>query len=89
MAGNLRIVLNRRGVHALLTSPEAQADLARRGRNLAAAADSNAGEPGGHAVESSVGRNRARTAVYTDTPRAMRLEARDRTLSRAIDAARA
>lgn len=42
----------------------------------------------GHRMESSVGRNRARVAVITDTPAAMVEEARHRNLTRAFGAAR-
>ena len=73
----------RRGaITELLKSPEVQADLARRAGAIAAAA----GE--GHRVETEVGANRARAAVITDTHEARRREARDRNLTRSIDAGR-
>lgn len=85
----VRIVLNRAGVKAILQSPKVAEDMARRARNIAAAADGATGRPGDHAVESKVGRNRARSVVYTDTFNAMHREADQRTLSRSIDAGRA
>lgn len=85
---NLRIVLNRKGVKTLLTADKTRAELVRRATAVAVAADGNTGRGGDHAVESSVGRNRARAAVYTDTFNAMHRESDQRTLSRAIDAAR-
>jgi hypothetical protein len=86
---NLRIVLNRKGVHALLTSEKVKSDLERRAHAVAAAADAASGRGGDHAVESGVGKNRARASVYTDTFNAMHRESEQRTLTRAIDAARA
>lgn len=85
---NLRIVLNRKGVKTLLTSDKVLADLVRRANAVAVAADGNSGRGGDHSIESAVGRNRARAAVYTDTFNAMHREADQRTLTRAIDAAR-
>jgi hypothetical protein len=82
MAKSARIVLNRAGVRELLKCPGVQADLARRAERIAAAAGP------GMVAESYVGRNRARSRVYTQTPEARRAEASDRTLTRAIDAGR-
>lgn len=89
MAGNLRIVLNSKGVRDLLRSPAVAADLERRAKNIAAAADGATGRAGDHAVETQVGPNRARAAVYTDTFNAMHREADQRTLTRSLDAGRA
>lgn len=77
-----RIKLNRAGVRALLRDPKVEADLARRARAIAAAAGP------GHQVDSSIGRNRARAAVITETVEAKLAEATDRDLTRAIDAGR-
>lgn len=77
-----RVVLNRRNVRAILRSEAVRADLVRRADNIAAAAGP------GHIVDSQIGRNRARAAVITATFPAMRAEARDRNLTRAIDAGR-
>jgi hypothetical protein len=57
-------------------------DLNRRARNIAKAA----GE--GMEVDTEVGPNRVRASVRTATPEAMRREAQDRALTRAIDAGR-
>lgn len=57
-------------------------DLERRARAIAA----NAGE--GMEVDIEVGANRARASVRTTTIRAMRAEATQRALTRAIDAGR-
>lgn len=78
----VRVVLNRRNIRALLKSPGVAADLRRRAENIARAAGP------GHRVESEIGRNRARAAVITDTIPAMLAEARDRNLTRALDAGR-
>lgn len=80
---NVRIELNSAGVRELLTSAEAQADLVDRARRIAAAA----GE-GNEAKDDGPGPNRARAVVVTATPAARVAEARDRALTRAIDAGR-
>jgi len=77
-----RLVLNRSGVRELLRSPEVEADLTRRAENVAKAA----GE--GHEVDVTVGKNRVRASVRTESLKAMVNEARDRNLTRAIDRAR-
>lgn len=82
MAETLKIKLNRRGVRQLLRGAEIQADLRRRAEAIARAAGD------GMEVESSVGRNRAHALVRTGTFEAMRAEAKDRKLTRAIDAGR-
>jgi hypothetical protein len=60
-------------------------DLERRARAIAAAAG---GSEAGFEVGTNVGPNRARASVVTTTAEAMRAEAEDRTLTRAIDAGR-
>ena len=79
---DVRVVLNRAAVRALLRSPEVKADLERRARSISAAAGP------GNEVESEVGINRARAAVVTETVEAMLNEAKNRTLTRALDAGR-
>ncbi|MDO8308565.1 MAG: hypothetical protein Q7V58_09470 [Actinomycetota bacterium] len=74
--------LHRARVRELLKSPEVLADLTRRAEAIAAAA----GE--GCEVDSAVGRTRARASVRTATPEAVRAEARDKILTRAIGAGR-
>lgn len=85
----VRFTLNRRGVQSILTGDKALADLHRRAEAIKAAADGNTGRPGDHAVETQVGRRRARAVVYTDTFNARHREADQRTLTRAVDAGRA
>lgn len=82
MAKSLTIKLNRKAVRDLLRSSEVQADLERRANKIKAAAGP------GHEVDVEVGRNRARASVRTDTVEAMRAEARDHKLTRALDAGR-
>jgi hypothetical protein len=77
-----KIVLNKAGVRDMLRSPEMQAVLEERGGRIADAAGD------GHRVEVEVGPNRARAAVITDTFEAVVSESKDKTLTRAIDAAR-
>jgi hypothetical protein len=81
-----RIKLNSPEIRKLLRA-EGQyagvgAGLLRRAKNMAKAA----GE--GMEVDYEVGPNRARASVRTATPEAMRREAQDRALTRAIDAGR-
>lgn len=76
-----RLVFHDRAIQGLLKSPEVQADLDRRARNIAAAA----GE--GYEVLRSPGR-RARAVVITGTWAAKRAEAKRGNLRRAIDAGR-
>lgn len=77
-----RLVVHHDAIAELLKSAEVQADLERRGRQIAAAA----GE--GMEVETRVGRTRARTSVFTATEDAIIAEATRRDLTRAIDAGR-
>lgn len=77
------IKLNSKGMREILRSQAVLGDLERRAAAIAAAAGP------GHVVEGAIGRNRARAAVITATPEAMAGEARDRDLTRAIDAGRA
>lgn len=74
--------LNRKGVRELLRSQEVRKDLERRARKVAA----KAGE--GHRVDSSIGRNRARASVITETPEARVAEAKRRNLTASLDAGR-
>lgn len=82
MAQRVRVKLNREGVRALLQSSEVQNDLARRARAIAAAAGP------GHDVNVGKGAQRARAEVVTETFEAMAKEARDRNLTRSVDAGR-
>jgi len=78
----VRFEMNPNALREILRSDEVLGDLRRRGEAVAAAAGP------GHRVETETGPNRARVAVITDTIPAMIAEARDRRLTRAIDAAR-
>jgi hypothetical protein len=82
-----KLKLNSDGVALLLNSPNVRADLERRANAIASAAISASGEPG-FEVDSQVGENRARASVRTTEFGAMKAEARDRALTRAIDAGR-
>lgn len=82
MATGPKVKLNSQGVRALLRSTEVRNDLERRARRIAAAAGD------GMEAESSIGRNRARASVWTATIEAMRAEADEMALTRALDAGR-
>ena len=79
---DVRVKLNRRGVRDLLQSEEVADELKRRADAIAAAAGP------GHRVEVEVGAPRSRAAVITDDTDAALAEARDRNLTRAVDAGR-
>ena len=80
--GHVTIELDIDAVYEMIKSAEMQAVLEERGGRIADAAGD------GHRVEVEVGPNRARAAVITDTFEAVVSESKDKTLSRAIDAAR-
>jgi hypothetical protein len=82
----VKVELNRKGVRQLLRSNEVLDDLGRRAENIEAAA--NAAEPGGFEWDADVGPNRARASVRTVSREGMVAEAKDRALTRAIDAGR-
>lgn len=81
-AKGLRVEINKAAIRALLTSPEVSADLSSRGNAIAGAA--------GDGVEVTTTRNRDRVVVFvrTETVQAMKSEAVDRSLTRAISAGR-
>lgn len=78
----IRIEMNRKGVEELLKSAEVQADLERRAKAIAAEAGP------GMEVDVRVGKTRARASVRTADFEAIRAEATDKVLTRAIDAGR-
>lgn len=82
MASLVRIVLNRAAVRELLTSEKMREDLGARAQKIAEAA--------GEGFESSTytGKTRARATVTAVSIEARVAEARDRALTRAIDAGR-
>lgn len=77
----VRVKVLPKGTRALLRDPKVF-ELKRRADQIAAAAGP------GHDVEISVGRNRAHADIATDTFEARAAEARNRSLTRAIDAGR-
>lgn len=79
---NYRIELDHEAVGKLLKSPEMVAELRKRAERIAAAAGD------GFEVETSVSRTRAHALVRTATFKARHAEARDRALTRALDAGR-
>lgn len=77
-----QIKMNAAGARAILTSGAVQAFLKAKADRIAAAAGP------GMAAHSNGGSSRARAAVVTSTKAAMRAEAKDRALTRALDAGR-
>lgn len=78
----VKIKLHKQAVRALLRSNEVLTDLQKRATDIAVAAGP------GMEVDTEIGRNRARASVRTATPEAVRAEAKDRDLTKAIDAGR-
>jgi hypothetical protein len=77
-----RLVVHSGGVRRLLNEPGVVADLQRRGRAIAAVA----GE--GNRVDTEPTGTRARVEVVTATTEARVREAKERSLTRAVDAGR-
>ena len=75
-----KVKMNSKGAAAALKDPKVIADLLARAERIAAAAGP------GMKAESMIGRSRARASVITDTPEAMRAEATNRTLTKALSA---
>lgn len=82
MPSNVTVKVNRAGVRELLRSPEMLGELEQRAQRISTAAGP------GHRIDSAIGPNRARAAVITETVEAMRREATERSLSKALDAGR-
>jgi len=78
----IKVTLNKSGVRNLLRSAAIQRDIADRAARIAAAAGD------GVASDSRLGRNRAHATALTTTHEAMKAEAEDQVLTRAIDAGR-
>jgi len=76
------IRVNRAAIRELLKDDAVLADLTSRGEAIRNAA----GE--GVEMRTGRGRNRVRVSVFTATPEAMLNEARDRSLTNAVDAGR-
>jgi len=81
-SGKIRIDINSEGIQALLKSAGVEADLRARAARIAAAAG-----PGMEAG-SRIGKTRARASVVTASRKAMKAEAENRALTRALDAGR-
>lgn len=79
---SIRFESNDAGIRALLNSDMVRAEIGRRAANVAAAAGD------GFKSGTQKGRDRVRAAVWSATVRASRAQAKDRVLTRAIDAAR-
>jgi hypothetical protein len=77
-----RIDVHRGAIRDLLRSNEAEALVRASAARIATAAGP------GHESDSSVGRNRARATVWTDTIEAIVAEAYDHKLTRSLDAGR-
>lgn len=84
----VKVVLNRKGVKELLRSNGVLDDLGRRAQAIEAKANANADEPDAFEWDAEVGSNRARASVRTVTREGMAAEAKDRALTKAIDAGR-
>lgn len=76
------IKYERGAYNALRKAPGVESDLRRRAAAIARAAGP------GMKTDSRLGRNRARASVFTATPEAMRAEASERALTRALGAGR-
>lgn len=88
MAIKVRVRHKKKGYRQLLTSPEVRADLVARSERIAEAADRNSGG-GTHVTRiRASGVKRARAAVITGDYKAVRGEAADASLTRAVDAGR-
>jgi hypothetical protein len=72
-----KLKLNRSTVRDLLKDPALEKHLLAQAERIAARAGA------GFRASSMIGRNRARASVITDTPAAMRSEAKNGTLSKA------
>jgi hypothetical protein len=78
----VKVKMNSKGSRELLKSPEVQAELKRRADAIAQRAGA------GFVAKVKVGKTRALASVSADTADAMRAEATDRVLLKALDAAR-
>ncbi|ROS62203.1 hypothetical protein EDF38_1306 [Frigoribacterium sp. PhB160] len=84
MPSKVRIEITPGAIQEILKSAEVQADLRDRAERIASAAGSSED----YEVDTRVGRTRARASVRTASFEAMRDEAENRTLTRALDAGR-
>ena len=84
----MKLELRMLGVRQLNLLPAMANLIQDKAEMIANAADAAAGDPFGHRVESGRGTRRVRSAVITDTHKAMYMEARYRTLTSSIRAGR-
>jgi tRNA A37 threonylcarbamoyltransferase TsaD len=82
VASKVRIDINSAGIQEVLKSSQVRAFLLAKAQRIAAAAGP------GMVASSRIGQTRARASVITDTYKAKRAEATNRSLTRAIDAGR-
>lgn len=82
MAKDIRVKMHPKGAIAILRDDGVLADMRRRAEAIA----TRAGD--GMEVNTGLGRKRARAEVVTGTVDAMAAEAKDRALTRALDAGR-
>lgn len=82
MARGIRLEMNYKTMADIMKSSPVMNELMRRGRLVQAAAGR------GHMLTSRTGRTRARVSVITASQGAREREATDRSLTRALDAAR-
>lgn len=96
MANNVQLKFNRTGFRMIRTTPEVRADMERRAQNIADAANAGLertplpdGGASGFLTDSQITKGRrVRVAVYTSGIEARKAEARERKLTRALDAGR-
>lgn len=79
----VKVVLDKRAARELMRGQAVAADLTNRGKRIRAAAGAE-----DHEVQTYIGRNRARVTVRTSTAKGMVRQARDKRLSKALDAGR-
>jgi hypothetical protein len=83
-----KIVFKGAGFREILRSAAVVRDLSGRGRAIAAAANGAAGQPDAFGSQSSVGAQRARVVVATETRAGAAAEATNKVLTRSIGAGR-
>lgn len=88
MVDKIRIEINTAEVGRRLKGADIAAVLESMGASVDATATATAGGSAVFGHETTIGRNRVRCTVWTQNWEAMYAEAKDRVLTRAIDAAR-
>ncbi len=87
MAKDVKVVLKSAGVVALLNDPKVVADLGRRAQAIATSAQAGTGPGDDYGVSTSTGK-RGRATVWTRSYEARVAEAKNRTLTAALEAGR-